>query len=205
MTDVSDKEKALSEKIRTMHDKINNNKLHIKSVETMLTNFKVEDKSSKEKIGDKIDTLEDTLDNVKKAIKEINKNQTNQKVVNDLQRDDLDKLQAMYSKISLTTTAMAKVMPTDTFGNISEVLEDIQNSIAEQFQSKIKLESFDITNVIDEKQTATLKTAFAYSEKVKSLLLKFYSQFQASVLKNLGYVRIPNIGQYHVATEFKSW
>jgi len=206
---LSDKENALSEKFTAdyerLNDGLNENKLFIGRVETKLTNFKVEDISSKEEIGDKIDTLGDELDKVKKSTKELNKKQTNQKVVNNLQRADLDRLQAMYSKISLTATTMAKLMPTDTIRNISDVLEEIQNSIADQFQSKIKLESLNITNLIDEKQISTLKSASDYSEEIKSLLLKFYSQFQAGIVRDLGYVTIPNTGQYHVSTEYKSW
>ena len=42
-------------------------------------------------------------------------------------------------------------------------------------------------------------------EKVKGLLLKFYAEFKASVLKSLGYVSIPSAGQYHVSEDYKSW
>ena len=213
VSDVSDKQKALEEKFtsdyETLNDEITDNKHYIGSVETMLTNFKEEEIASKKEIRDKIDTLGENVDSshlyFKKAIEEMNKKQTSQKVVNDLQRNDLDKLQDMYSNISLAATIMAKVMPKHTFENISDVLEGIQNSIADQFESKIKLESFNITNMIDEKQNSTLQTASDYSEKVRSLLLKFYAQFQASVLRNLGYVTIPSTGQYHVAMEYKSW
>jgi hypothetical protein len=122
-----------------------------------------------------------------------------------MQASDLDSLKAMYSKISLTATIIAKSKPTDAFSNITDVVNDVLNSVADQFDSKIKVETLNITKIIKQNQRETLKTASDYSESIKSQLMKFYSQFKANVLQNLGYVNIPNDGQYLVSEDFLSW
>lgn len=207
--DVSEEERRLSKQLTSdyeaLNDQISDTNIKINNVDNMLSNYKVENENSNRQVWDKIFTLDDKIDQAKEANKDVNGKLASQKVLVELQGKDIEKLQAMYSKISLTATIMAKASPADTFTNITDILHDIENSIADQFESKIKIETLNITNFVAQKQKETLKSSLDYSEKVKSLLLRFYSQFQASFLSNLGYVKIPNTGHYHVSTDYKSW
>eukprot|EP00092_Neocalanus_flemingeri_P013748 GFUD01014827.1.p1 GENE.GFUD01014827.1~~GFUD01014827.1.p1 ORF type:complete len:601 (-),score=175.50 GFUD01014827.1:102-1904(-) len=209
LEDLADKIESSEEKIASNYETLNNQisdvQMQVHNVENKLENHKVENLKSEKEISKKFDVINIKLSKQEEAVKKNSENLKKEMSLAELHGNDLENLKKMYSKVSLTAIIIAKSNLTDKFQNISDVVEDVQNSIVIQFDSKIKIATMNINYIIDENKKDTLKTASEYSKIVKNLVLKFYEQFKENFLLNLGYVKIPDVGHYLVSDDYLSW
>ena len=140
-----------------LNDQISDVQIYAENADKKLSNYKVENENSNTQMLNTFETLDEKLSKLKKATKENYEKVEKYKFVNDGQASDLERLQSMYSKISITATILSKSNQTDALVNISDVVQDVQKSIADQCNSKIKFVILNITNNIDSTQIETLR------------------------------------------------